>query len=68
MTEVQAPGYSRVADLDNNVRDFFVPQPLEKNNAHWARKSKFLVMQTALVSTSKDIGLVLSKSPKFGRN
>lgn len=50
------PDYADVMELDSILRDFGVPRILDSR--YGGSPMRFLVMQRALVSTSRDIGMV----------
>jgi hypothetical protein len=56
MVAVDTPSYTRFMALDKLVRDFDVPALLDEHYTHSANP-RFLVMQRALVSTGRDIGI-----------
>lgn len=56
---VNPPSYDRFLEVDKLVRDFRVPSPLDEHKLSDA-KPRFLVMQRALVSSSRDIGMLFS--------
>lgn len=56
MVTVNVPTYSQFINLDKLVRDFSTPTILNEQYAHEVQP-RFLIMQRALVSTGRDIGI-----------
>lgn len=54
---VDFPNYSYIINLDKMVRDFEIPAVLDEQYNHDVRP-RFLVMQRALVSMGRDIGII----------
>ena len=64
---VNLPNYPHIISLDKMVRDFEIPTILDEHYNHEVRP-RFLVMQRALVSMGRDIGiLILSPSQSHYR-
>lgn len=63
---VVLPDYDRIVSLDSTVRDFHVPPLLNDHNSN-DTNARFLVMQRALVSTARDIGLLILWSRCYSR-
>jgi len=57
MVAVKAPPYSRILELDGTVRDFDVPTMLDDNTMQNVTP-RFLVMQSGLVSISRELALL----------
>jgi hypothetical protein len=58
MVAVNSPDYSHIINLDKMVRDSKIPAALNEPFNHDVRP-RFLVMQRALVSMGRDIGMLL---------
>ncbi|KAJ2931854.1 hypothetical protein H1R20_g5236, partial [Candolleomyces eurysporus] len=59
MVAIEPPPYSRILELDGLLRDFEVPSVLDGTKAS-SPPTRFLAMQRALVSMSREIGTTLS--------
>jgi hypothetical protein len=57
MVAVNLPNYTHIVNLDKMVRDFEIPAILDEQYNHDVRP-RFLVMQRALVSMGRDIGIL----------
>jgi hypothetical protein len=64
MIVVKPPEYAHIIALDHAVRDFNIPPLLDGHNSD-GLNTRFLVMQRALVTTSRDIGSIFHWSTYY---